>query len=60
MTTNRLDWFRLKDGEYLPVSPDDDGIIESEAFPGLRLHVPSLLAQDLAGVLSALDAPDTD
>ncbi len=57
---NRLDWFRLKDGEYVKTSPDKDGIIESETFPGLRLHVPSLLAQDLAGVLKALDAPDTD
>lgn len=59
MLENRLDWFRLKDGEYLPVLSGDDGIIESEAFPRLLLHVPSLLAQDLAGVLKALDTPDT-
>jgi Uma2 family endonuclease len=56
-----IDWFRLQDGEYAIVQPDDAGIVESEQFPGLRLHVTSLLAGDLAAVLSALrtgDAPD--
>lgn len=55
MLENRLDWFRLKEGEYQAVQPDANGRIESEAFPGLRLDVPRLLAQDLAGVLAALE-----
>jgi Uma2 family endonuclease len=49
-----LDWFELRDGAYVPRQPDADGVIESNQLPGLRLHVPSLLAGDAAGVLAAL------
>src|SRR5215207_5432367 len=49
-----IDCFHLHDGEYLLIEPDADGIVESEQFPGLRLHVPSMLAGDLAAVLAAL------
>jgi Uma2 family endonuclease len=51
-----LDWFRLHEGAYALVAPDAAGLIESTAFPGLRLHVPSLLAGDLAGLLGHLRA----
>lgn len=47
-----VDWFRLHEGEYARVEPDASGVIESEVFPGLRLHVPKLLAGDIAGVLA--------
>lgn len=50
-----LDWFRLEDGSYVRVEPGKGGIIESEAFPGLRLNVPALLRGDLAGVLAPQD-----
>ena len=50
-----LDWFRLRDGEYVLVAPDARGLIESTVFPGLRLDVPKLLAGDVAGVLTALE-----
>jgi Uma2 family endonuclease len=49
-----IDWFRLKDGAYMLVEPDADGIVESEQFPGLRLHIPSMLAGDIAAVLAAM------
>jgi Uma2 family endonuclease len=49
-----IDWFRLDNGGYVRVNPDEHGIIESETFPGLRLHVPKMLAGDLAGVLAEL------
>lgn len=49
-----LDWFRLHDGSYARIEPDAAVLIESTQFPGLRLHVPSLLAGDLAGVLGHL------
>lgn len=52
-----VDWFRLRDGVYAPLAPDANGVIESEAFPGLRLHVPKLLAGDLGGVVAELDTP---
>jgi Uma2 family endonuclease len=49
-----IDWFRLRDGEYVRVEPDGRGVIESEAFPGLRLDVAKMLEGELAGVLAEL------
>jgi Uma2 family endonuclease len=49
-----LDWFFLRDGKYVPKLPDRNGVIKSEAFPGLWLDVPALLAQNLAAVLACL------
>ena len=53
-----IDWFRLQGGEYVLIAPDAEGIIESEQFPGLRLHIPSMLAGDRASVLGHLRATD--
>jgi Uma2 family endonuclease len=53
-----IDWFRLHIGEYVRVEPDQDGIVESEQFPGLRLQVVSMLAGDLAAVLAQVRLPD--
>jgi len=50
----RLDWFRLDEGRYVPVEPGPDGVIRSQVFPGLCLAVESLLDGDLAGVLAEL------
>lgn len=50
-----IDWYRLRGDEYEWVEPDDDGVIASAVFHGLRLHVPKLLAGDVAGVLAELD-----
>lgn len=50
----RIDWFRLEDGQYAPLDPDEDGIIRSRVFPGLWLDVDALLKDDMAKVLSAL------
>jgi Uma2 family endonuclease len=47
-----VDWFELRDGEYVPREPDSTGIIESAQFPGLRLNVAALLSGDLAAVLA--------
>lgn len=49
-----VNWFELRDGTYVLREPDAAGMIESSQFPGLRLHLPSLLAGDAAGVLAAL------
>jgi Uma2 family endonuclease len=49
-----IDWFRLVDGAFVLVEPDEGGILECTVFPGLRLDVPKLLAGDLAGLLAAL------
>ena len=50
-----LDWFALKDGDYVPLAPDTTGgVIHSQVFPGLRLAVDALLAGDVAQVLAVL------
>lgn len=50
----RLSWFVLEEGKYVPLSSDADGIICSRIFPGLRLAVRALLADDLVTVLAEL------
>jgi Uma2 family endonuclease len=49
-----IDWFQLRDGSYVQRTPDAAGIIESEAFPGLRLNVPALLAHNRPQLLAAI------
>ncbi len=50
----KIDWFELKEGDYLLLAPDATGVIHSRAFPGLRLSVGRLLEGDLAAVLVEL------
>lgn len=50
----RLDWFSLREGEYIPLLPDESGIIRSQIFPGLNLPVAAMLAGDLAQVLASV------
>ena len=50
----RFDWFHLVNEEYVPMFPDAEGLIESQAFPGLRIAVNALMGGDLATVLSEL------
>lgn len=50
----RVDWFRLSEGEYVPLEPDAAGVVHSQMFPGLHLAVPALLDGDLATVLAEL------
>jgi len=52
-----IDWFRLREGEYVWVEPGEFGVVDSAVFPGLRLHVPRMLAGDLAAVLAELEPP---
>ena len=48
----KLNWFSLHSGEYVPLTPDDSGVIKSGIFPGLNLPVAALLAGNLAIVLA--------
>jgi Uma2 family endonuclease len=50
----QLDWFRLTQDEYVPLVPDESGVVHSQVFPGLRLAVRALLVGDLATVLAEL------
>jgi len=50
-----LDWFRLVEGNYERLSPDEHGIFRSREFPGLWLDRPALLRGDMAVVLTVLN-----
>ncbi len=50
-----LDWWKLEEDEYIPLLPDEAGIIRSETFPGLWLNVNALLAGDGATMLATLN-----
>ncbi len=49
-----FDWFRLRQGKYIKLQPNEQGIIKSEVYPGLWLDVNSLLTGNLAKVLEVL------
>lgn len=53
---NRLDWFCLDRGEYVPLVADSEGIIKSQVFPGLWLSVTDLLTGNMIQVLSVLQS----
>ena len=49
-----LDWYVLRGSDFEKLPADSDGILRSEVFPGLWLHVPALLTGDMAAVLEVL------
>jgi Uma2 family endonuclease len=49
-----FDWWRLREGAYVPLQADAAGVVRSEVFPGLWLAVPALLDGHLAEVLGVL------
>jgi Uma2 family endonuclease len=54
MYENEFFWYRLDAGRYVAAVPDEQGLIESQVFPGLVLDVTALLTRDLATVLAQL------
>lgn len=58
----KLDWFVLREGQYISLEPDEAGIIRSQVFPGLWLMVSALLDGDMVKVLAVvqegLNSPD--
>ena len=50
----KLDWFKLEQGEYVPLTPNEEGVLHSQIFPGLNLPVAALLAGDWTTVLAEL------
>lgn len=45
-----IDWFVLRNGQFVPVVPHADGIYRSEALPGLWLDPAALIGGDMARV----------
>ncbi|MBF2004222.1 MAG: Uma2 family endonuclease [Chlorogloeopsis fritschii C42_A2020_084] len=52
MAEQKLDWFSLQGGEYIPLQLDESNLIRSRIFPGLDLPIAALLTGDLATVLA--------
>lgn len=50
----RIDWLSLEAGQYISLNPDENGVIRSRVFPGLRLDVEALLKGEMAKVLAVL------
>lgn len=50
----KISWFYLEEGEYLDLTADADGILQSRIFPGLWLAVTDLLAGNMQRVLEVL------
>jgi Uma2 family endonuclease len=51
----QIDWFSLKEGEYIRMSVDESGLYKSEVFPGLWLDPDALVRGDLGAIFAALD-----
>jgi Uma2 family endonuclease len=49
-----VDWFVLRDSRYERQTPDAQGLLRSEVFPGLWLNPAALLRGDMATVLAVL------
>jgi Putative restriction endonuclease len=49
-----IDWFILREGEFVRLAPGADGITRSVVFPGLWLDPKALVEADLARVLDVL------
>ena len=52
----QIDWFVLRDGEFVRLPLDDDGSYPSEVYPGLWLDPPALVRGDTQSVQTALRA----
>jgi Uma2 family endonuclease len=50
----RIVWHVLTAGKYVPMLPDDDGILRSRVFPGLWLHPDHFWADDINALLAVL------
>ncbi len=50
----KIDWFVLRDGEFIILDPDEKGRYRSTTFPGLWLDATALVAGDMAKVLDVV------
>jgi hypothetical protein len=46
-----VDWFVLREGQFVPLPRADDGILGSEVFPGLWLDPAAITRGDLSTVI---------
>ena len=62
MYERRMDWFVLREDVYETLTPDENGVLHSQVFPGLWLQPSAFWAGDLAAMLAVLqrglDSPE--
>jgi len=51
-----LHWFVLRDGAYVALPPDDDGVLRSPTWPGLWLPADALWSHDVAAAVASVQA----
>jgi Uma2 family endonuclease len=51
----QIDWFVLKNEQFVPMPLDESGFFRSEVFPGLWLDANALVRGDTRTVLSVLE-----
>jgi Uma2 family endonuclease len=49
-----LHWFELRDGRFVPLPADSDGLFRSRVFPGLWLDPVALVARDPAALMATM------
>lgn len=54
MYEQRVDWFVLREGVYETLTPDANGVLRSQVFPGLWLQPAAFWSGDLATMLDVL------
>ncbi len=54
VSEQQIDWFYLKEGQYLELLADKDGITRSTIFPGLWLDRPALINGNMKRVKTVL------
>jgi hypothetical protein len=52
---DKIHWFVLREGHYVEHPPGPDGLFRSDVFPGLWLDPTALFADDLDGLIAALE-----
>lgn len=53
---NKLDWFQLVEGSYQLLALNSDGVLCSQAFPGLWLAPEALLIGDMSQVMAVVQS----
>ena len=54
MLDQQIDWFVLRDGEFVRLPLDDAGLYRSEVFPGLWLDAAALVRGEVQSVQTVL------
>jgi len=49
-----VDFFRLIDGQFVRQTPDENGVVRSEIFPGLWIATQALIERDVRELLATL------